>query len=533
MIGAYWSVSPSFGFAVSHIVTRRTVVALGAATVAAPAFALKPRTAGIEQWGIFEAALKGPKGGNPFLDTALSAIFESGSKVIEVPGFYDGDGIYRIRFMPDRSGPWRYRTRSNAPELDGKTGTFDVTPPHNHGPVGVAGTYHFAYADGTPYRPVGTTSYAWTHQTDAQCALTLKTLAAAPFNKIRFAVFPNEDTPAVPLYPFPGAPKAWDFSRFNPAFFRRLEGFVASLRALNIEADIILFHPYDHGKWGFDSMPPEVDARYLAYLIARLSAYRNVWWSLANEYDIIKSKTDADFDRLFQVVRTTDPYGHLRSIHNLQKIYDNAKPWVTHASLQNGSAVQDDARAQIYRDVWRKPVVFDEVKYEGNLAKRWGNLSAKDMVKRFWQGTIAGTYVGHSETIEDAGKHMWLAEGGTLRGESPARIGFLRKILEDGPPAIDPIDKWQDRHLGGVPGRYYLRYFGCETPKDWAFVLPKDGVANGQSYAVDLIDTWAMTITPVAGNFIVHKTDDYSFAADRAVPLPGKPWLALRIRRVA
>ena len=29
------------------------------------------------------------------------------------------------------------------------------------------------------------------------------------------------------------------------------------------------------------------DYRYVAYLAARLAAYRNVWWSLANEYDFL------------------------------------------------------------------------------------------------------------------------------------------------------------------------------------------------------------------------------------------------------
>lgn len=520
--------------AVSHI-SRRTAIALGSASLALPAFGLAPRPPKFEQWGVFETALAGPKSGNPFVDIALSGTFESNGKVQEVVGFYDGNGVYRIRFMPDRPGVWRFRTTSNARELDGRTGTFEVAPPapHNHGPVRVASTFHFAYADGTPYWPLGTTSYACTHQSDAQIATTLKTLAAAPFNKLRFAVFPNADTAFQPLYPFVGAPRNWDFSRFNPTFFRRLESFVARLQDLGIEADIILFHPYDGGKWGFDSMPASVDERYLAYLIARLSAYRNVWWSLANEYDIIKSKSEGDFDRLFQVVRTNDPYGSLRSIHHLHKIYDNSKPWVTHASLQNGSAVEDDARAVLYRDVWRKPVVFDEVKYEGNLAKRWGNLSGKEMILRFWEGAIAGTYVGHGEAIEDGDHRMWLGEGGLLKGESPPRLTFFRHIIEEGPPVVDPIDKWQDRHLGGVPGRYYLRYFGNDAPKEWTFILPKEGVTSGASFSVDVIDTWNMTVSPIAGTFIVRKADDYSYTADRSVPLPQRQFMALRIRRVS
>jgi hypothetical protein len=514
------------------LLSRRSALTLATAALAAPAFGL-PRRLG--QWDMFELAFSGPKGGNPFRDIALSGLFELGGRLQEVAGFYDGDGVYRLRFMPDRPGLWRYRTTSNARELDGKSGSFEVAAAGRnvHGPVAVANTFHFAYADGMPYHPFGTTSYAWTHQPDAVIAQTLKTLAGAPFNKLRFAVFPNADADTTPLFPFPGAPRAWDYSRFNPAFFRQLETCVGQLRDLGIEADIILFHPYDRGQWGFDAMPPEVDERYIAYLTARLSAYRNVWWSLANEYDIIRSKTEGDFDRLFQILRSNDPYGHLRSIHNLNRIYDNTKPWVTHASLQNGSAVEDDGRAVLYRDVWRKPVVFDSVKCEGNLTKRWANLTGKEMARRIWEGTIAGTYVGHGESIEDREHHTWLGEGGTLRGESPARIALLKKLVDESPAAIDPVDKWQDRHLGGVPGRYYLRYFDCDTPKEWPFVLPRDGVAAGQVYAVDVIDTWAMTVATAPGTFTVRRLDEYSFTADRTVPLPGRQYLALRIRRLA
>lgn len=37
--------------------------------------------------------------------------------------------------------------------------------------------------------------------------------------------------------------------------------------------------------WGFDRMPLEAGVRYLKYLTARMSSFRNIWWSLANEYD--------------------------------------------------------------------------------------------------------------------------------------------------------------------------------------------------------------------------------------------------------
>jgi hypothetical protein len=63
-------------------------------------------------------------------------------------------------------------------------------------------------------------------------------------------------------------PDFWDFTRFVPAYFQRLERRIFDLRDLGIEADLILFHPYDFGAWGFDRMPAEVNDRVLAYLVA-------------------------------------------------------------------------------------------------------------------------------------------------------------------------------------------------------------------------------------------------------------------------
>src|SRR5262249_13554743 len=183
-----------------------------------------------------------------------------------------------------------------------------------------------------------------------------------------------------------------DFDRFNPDFFRHLENRVGQLRDLGIEADLILFHPYDKGHWGFDRMPAAADARYLRYVIAPLAAYRNICWSLANEFDFMREKTEADWNRFLKIVAETDPYFHLRSIHNGALLFNHTNPLITHASIQNGSAVADFGRAILYRDVYRKPIVFDEVKYEGDFEERWGNLSPEEMVHRFWHVTIPGTY---------------------------------------------------------------------------------------------------------------------------------------------
>jgi hypothetical protein len=76
----------------------------------------------VEQWSMFELALKGPTNGNPYLDVQFSARFEQVQGPATVPGFYDGEGNYRVRFMPEKQGAWKYTTVSSAPKLDGKTG---------------------------------------------------------------------------------------------------------------------------------------------------------------------------------------------------------------------------------------------------------------------------------------------------------------------------------------------------------------------------------------------------------------------------
>ena len=159
---------------------------------------------------------------------------------------------------------WTYLTKSNIKELDSKKGSFTciAAASGNHGPVKVRNTYDFGYADGTPFYPVGTTCYAWVHQPEELVNETLATLAKTAFNKIRMTVMPKNYDVYInnepPFYPFEGSKeKGWDFSRPNPAFFRNFEQKIIALQKLGIEADVILFHPYDFGKWNLDKMNSE------------------------------------------------------------------------------------------------------------------------------------------------------------------------------------------------------------------------------------------------------------------------------------
>jgi len=488
--------------------TRRNALLTGLAPLAASASpAAESDDATVERWGVFETSFHEAETDNPFR-REVSAEFRHEHRAVKVAGFYDGGGTYRVRFMPDSLGEWTYT-------YNGHAGRFVCTAPsaRNHGPVGVRNTFRFGYADGAPFFPFGTTCYAWTHQGDALEEQTLATLRQSPFNKIRMCVFPKwyAYTQVEPqFYPFPRtAAGADDLERFNPPFFQHLEKRVAQLAALGVEADLILFHPYDH--WGYANLPTEVNDRYLRYTVARLAAYRNVWWSLANEWDLVKSKTLADWDRFFRIVQEADPYQHLRGIHHSQTMYDHARPWVTHASIQS-DAFEKTAE---WREAFRKPVVFDECKYEGNIPRRWGDISAREMVRRFWLGTTLGAWVGHGETYLDPKDVLWWSKGGVLHGESAPRIGFLRRLIEDA-PEMEPLANPYFPTLAKL-GVEYLTYFDYHRPAEYVFELP-----TGKRFRAETIDPWEMKIAPVDG----------IFTGRAELKLPGEPYLAVRFRAV-
>lgn len=474
----------------------------------------------IHKYDLIELEFNGPAQGNPFRDVWLKGRCVQGDRQTVVSGFYDGDGVYRLRFMPDSEGEWQVTTESNAPALEGIRYSFTCLPaqPGVHGPVRVRDTFHFAFDDGTPYYPAGTTCYAWIHQPEALQDRTIETLRGAPFNKLRMTIFPkhyiyNRDEPI--LYPFARTAEGEnDYTRPNPAFYRMLEQRIVQLASLGIEVDLILFHPYD--RWGYARMDHADDLHYLRYVVARLAAYRNVWWSLANEYDFMLSyKTVGHWDEFFQTIQACDPYNHLRSIHNgnLDANYDHTKPWVTHVCIQNPFVHE----CKDWRRTYGKPVIDDECEYEGNIPMPWGNISAQELVHRFWVLAANGCYGGHGETYVHPEDELWWSKGGTLRGESWPRIALLREILETSPGPLTPLEKeWTwGRVSGGACGDYRLLYFGPHQPVAWGFGLPRD-----VTYQIEWIDTWRMTVTSVRGTF--HNATE--------IPLPGKPWMAVRIR---
>ncbi len=529
----------------------------------------------MRQYETAELCLQGsaPKGSEAVVD--LTAVFGKDGKTWNVKGFYTGNGQYKVRFLPEECGTYTYKITGSVLQAP-VFGTFEAESADSlhHGPVRADGTALF-YADGTRFTGFGTTVYAMLHQSDALMAETFETLSESPFNKVRLCVFPkhynyNHNNPRFYAFQRTGQAKDltfevpegseaafsitakdgenWDVHHPVAAFWDAFEEGLRKLQELGIEADLILFHPYD--RWGFSAMKQEDNLVYLDYLLRRFSAFPNVWWSLANEYDLCPEISLRDWEEIEAFVAEHDPFHHLLSNHNCLCPWDWSRKDTTHVSWQS----KQFRRVSELMQKYGKPVLFDECRYEGNLPESWGNISGKRMVQSFWRVMSQGGHCTHGETFFPGSKEaeantatgesevVWWARGGKLHGESPARIAFMRGIFDSLPGPLEPsadglaaamsmpdetfkkmeaampasfrvfgesmlamgkrereLFAMTEPEYGGHAGDLaFLRYLDTECCARTELRLPEN-----HRYRVDLIDTWNMTretvLTGVSG----------------------------------
>lgn len=471
----------------------------------------------------------------------ITGEFVCNGEKITVPGFYAGNGVYKVRFLPKQAGEYTWKV-SGVVSASGRETCENSELP---GMVQADGKA-FRYENGKLFHPFGTTVYALIHQSDELIEQTMQTLEKAPFNKIRMCVFPkhydfNHNEPK--YYAFEkNEDGTWDPSRPVYAFWDALDQHMVRLGNMGIQVDLILFHPYD--RWGFNGMGFEKDKIYLDYLLRRLSAYPHIWWSLANEYELTK-RTEEEWFAIEEFIASHDPYHHLLSCHNIFKVWDANRPNTTHASIQ----AKDFGKLREWCGRFHTPVMLDECCYEGNLEHFWGCITGQEMSRRFWRTLCCGAYCTHGETFYSDDEVLWWARGGVLKGESPERIGFCRKIIESLPGHLEPEPCWLDkllplvqmpeaereallsgvskdnRHfidafinsgadavsfanaeavcLAHIGTDCYLRFYDTRPTARDTLQLPED-----RKYRIQVIDTWNMTVetvaTGVSGTYVVR-----------------------------
>lgn len=492
---------------------------------------MKGRLKDMRQYEMFELSFKGPEPEGSEAQVDVTAVFTCEEEKVTVKGFYAGGGEYKVRFYPKKTGLYKWQV-SGVVTAEGEEECRETSK--SKGMVRVDGL-HFKHDNGSRYLPFGTTIYALVHQREELINTTMDSLKNAPFNKVRFCVFPkgygyNNNEPE--YFAYEKTDGKFDVHRPCYKFWHAFEERISQLNELGIEGDLILFHPYD--RWGFAKLSKEECLVYLDYLIRRFAAYPNLWWSLANEYDLMEDFDLSWWADFAEYVSQKDPFGHLLSNHNCFDYWDFDNSHTTHCSIQ------DDCVGKIseFQKKHNKPVVFDECRYEGTVPEAWGNISAFEMVHRFWIAYVCGGYCTHGETYlfeEDKDEVLWWSKGGVLHGESPKRIEFLKEIITSLPGPIEQmksgitgltadellalkkdeknIEKGKrghfiksmlampdhrvlnflDRHsqfYGHCGEEVHIRYYGRECTCLGELDLPENG-----TYKIEVIDIWEMIRT--------------------------------------
>ena len=503
----------------------------------------------MRQYEMFELQFSGKQPEGSWITVPVEAEFtwrnkENGQqKSKKVKGFYAGDNIYKVRFLPEEAGEYCWKV---AGCVNGE-GQADCCPAET-GKKGIvrAKDIHFEYSDGTVFHPFGTTIYALAHQDEELICRTFDELKRAPFNKVRHCVFPkfydyNREDPK--FYPFERDEDGnWDIGRPCFAYWEKLEKVIFRLAEMGIQSDLILFHSYD--KWGFSMLSMEQNMLYLEYLLRRLSAIPQMWWSMANEFDLMYARTMEDWYKIEEFIAENDPYHHLLSNHNCFSFYDFTRPNITHCCVQT---IQME-HASLWLEKYKKPVIYDECCYEGDLPASWGNLSGFEMAGRFWQAVVPGAYASHGEVYLAEDDVLWWAKGGELKGSSPARIGFLKSILEELNGTLEPWhqQRWEQPDMGFMtqaPVELFKNLHDSMPPEQKESMLIKDGICTGHignrvfieyfghrccgitrwilpedhTYRIEEIDIWEMT----------RKTTYKGVNGKVEVKMPGKEGIVL------
>lgn len=359
----------------------------------------------IEQSHWHDFAFKAQVGGNPF-DVELRGEFTGpGGARLVVPGFYDGENTWKIRFSPTVVGQWSMRTSSPAGALNGRTETdIDCTANTNpaiHGGLLVdpMNPHHFVYEDGTRYFLMGyEADWLWgADMMDPDRKVMrhlIDQIASRGFNHLMVNVFAydtswskgkmNEwDYGPPALFVFEGSNDKPDYSRLNTVFFKIYDGMMQALQDKGIVANM-MFKVYNK----MVNWPPpgsKDEERYFQYVTARYQGFSNVVWDFSKEsYNEPDKKLEK---HLIDLIRSTDAYHRLTTAHD-NDIYDWNPSINSDLDFRTDQEHRDWKEMLIFdRNLRQWPVVNSELYYERGV----DDLPTYP-IKQDWQEMVRGAY---------------------------------------------------------------------------------------------------------------------------------------------
>ncbi|MFP4548882.1 MAG: DUF4038 domain-containing protein [Fidelibacterota bacterium] len=275
---------------------------------------------------------------DPLYMTIGAEFIHSSGTVMTIPGFYNDNQEWIIRFCPDLEGNWAYTTYASLPELAGKRGVITVKrkkKKDEHGPITICekNPQKFLYADGTPYF-LTAFECDWLYALDAEnpddiprTEQMIRHIKDNKFNQIVMNIYTYDanwgdkdkmaqkylfDKPKV--FPFGGSNDKPDYSTLNIDFFKRLDRVIEHLDEAEIISHLMIYVWNKKVNW--PEPGSKADNRYFDYVVKRYQAYPNLIWDISKEA-LAYGRDDMEYiteriDRL----RKLDGHQRLLSVHD-------------------------------------------------------------------------------------------------------------------------------------------------------------------------------------------------------------------------
>jgi hypothetical protein len=331
-----------------------------------------------------------------------------------VPGFFDGEGTWKVRVSPTVEGQWAVVTHSSVRELDNQRSSFVCVPNSSasvHGALRIdpLHPHQFVLEDGTRFLPIGyECDWLWALDTTDPGLKTihafLDKLAQYGFNFIILNTYAydtswrrgktaEDDFGPPPLYAWEGSNDKPDHTRFNLPYWRHYDRVIEAMYRRGIVAHIFTKVYNKQVNWPANGSAE--DDLYFRWLIARYSAYPNVSWDLSKEAN--NEKDLAYKVGRLRFIRSNDPYRRLITVHDDHATYDrNAyDDLLDYRSDQQHSKWRDTMLNHLQQHAW--PVINAEFGYEcgpQGLNDKTYNVaqSPEEVCRRAWEVYMAGGF---------------------------------------------------------------------------------------------------------------------------------------------
>ncbi|MFZ5830383.1 MAG: DUF4038 domain-containing protein [Planctomycetota bacterium] len=361
-----------------------------------------------------------PVAANPFMVPFSATVTAPDGKTFMLPGFFDGNGTWKIRVAPNAEGRWSLVTKSDVKELDGKLVEFACVKnpnPNVHGVLRVdtAHPHHFIFEDGTRFFMQGY-EYDWLWALDMDkpgvptVEKSLDLLAKHGFNyvilnsyahdtKWRAGTTGPDDFGPPALYAWEGSNEQPDHSRMNLAYWQHYDRVMNALAQRGIQAHMLIKVYNKQVKW--PARGSDEESLFFRWLVARYAAYPNIIWDFSKEAH--NEKDLAYKQGWLKWLRENDPYHHLITVHDDDKANDaGAYDELTDFRADQGhSNFHELILRQRARRAW--PVANVESDYEcgpgGVDDKTYGKAqSPEHMMDTLWEIAMAGGYTAYYYT---------------------------------------------------------------------------------------------------------------------------------------